>query len=254
MNLILALMGEILQGFAVQEQLWNKEVADKVAAMTETYFSTSGIRALFEKKRTQFCCLQKALLQLSSLGDRGHSDDNLDEDEFSVRVENFQLDAAKFSAIRNRTIANSLKGEFLTRAAITGKSLMKRSFACKAIGPPESPQRRQQMKVVLDDREGNQALFRSFEDAEWQEWFLTRKEVCCFVESLRGECEGGVGATVTRRRGCSILCSYRIYQVRTRRGRGEGRRCQRGKEARSGIHLCWLQQQAISLEDLHGLV
>ena len=113
MNVILALMGEILQGFAVQEQLWNKEVADKVAAMTETYFNTSGIRALFEEKRAQLCCLQKALLQLSSLGLTGDSDDNFDEDDFVVRVENFQLDAAKFSAIRNRTIANSLKGTFL---------------------------------------------------------------------------------------------------------------------------------------------
>ena len=45
------------------------------------------------------------------------------------------------------------------------------------------------MSAVLEDRKGNQALFRSLEedpDSEWQEWFLTRKEGCCFVESLRG--------------------------------------------------------------------
>jgi hypothetical protein len=38
MNVLLALMGEILQGFAAQERLWNKEAAEKVMRETETCF------------------------------------------------------------------------------------------------------------------------------------------------------------------------------------------------------------------------
>ena len=105
MNVLLALIGKILHAFAVQVQpkLWNKEAAEKVAEDNKTYFSTSGIQALFEENRAQLCCLQKVLLQLSSLGDTRNLDGNLDEDDFLVRVENSQLDAAQFSAIRNRT-------------------------------------------------------------------------------------------------------------------------------------------------------
>jgi hypothetical protein len=85
------------------------------------------------------------------------------------RVEQFQLDAAKFSTIRNRTIANSLK----------------------ALGPPYSEQRREQMEKVQNDDSLKTAtafsILSSTAISDWQEWFMSRKEGCCFIESIRGE-------------------------------------------------------------------
>jgi hypothetical protein len=60
-NTLLALMGEILQHFALGPSIWTKEIAERVMKDAETYFESSGLRSLLEAKREELSSLQVRL-------------------------------------------------------------------------------------------------------------------------------------------------------------------------------------------------
>lgn len=67
MNLLLAIMSDILARRAQTAESWGKDAAMAVAESAMTEISDLGIDCLFENKRLQLCGLQSGLLRLSSL-------------------------------------------------------------------------------------------------------------------------------------------------------------------------------------------
>jgi hypothetical protein len=161
LNVLLAIMLNIINWHASQYKVWTDRAARAVAFDAEACCISSGLRALFEGKRREFLFVQSRLQKLS-----GRSQRTIEEgkDEFVTRLNVFQLKGAAMAAIRRNT---------LDRALI-------------ALGEPESERRETQLQLLLEEGATLPSPPRmECGGDDWIEWFLSRKEGCNLVESAR---------------------------------------------------------------------
>jgi hypothetical protein len=92
MNVLLAIMLNVLTYYARKQTDWNGSKARAVAQQTEACLVSLGLRDLFEKKRQEFLFVQTRFQSLSARSRKEFKDDSA---EFASRLLAFQLKGAQ---------------------------------------------------------------------------------------------------------------------------------------------------------------
>jgi hypothetical protein len=144
-NLILAIMGNIVTSIAGSQTVWNETVAQEVVTKAEGIFTDIGLSTILDQRRQQYLLLQRNLLSLSQL------------------VTDAEDDQKAFDKYLAHAFATSnARRELLSKMEV-------------AIGEPGSVTRNAQIDrlVLIEDSPCPSSM--TIGDNEWRQWLLTRK-------------------------------------------------------------------------------